>query len=286
MQETPHTPQPRRTEYEKFVQQIVAAMLCESGPFQIQLDQLRELYQPANVQEEFYLTQLAQSQLNVHRVGQLQAGLYTQFVQQGLAGEFAEAEAFPEAIRDENPAYREQRLNLVLADSFTKYALKGKVLGFFCRFYNEAKRNLRRDQEMFDRIRKQHLKPPSRPEPEKPEDPPKNEKTKVRILSKTGKPVPARKRSISQANLPSTVTHVLRRFKVCGGKKLRYAGESHKTPCWGRTTVSQAKRADTAVRPLSTRSPHQSTNTNNFPQRGSRTRAGPKRTRSPACACW
>ena len=166
MQETPHN------EYEIFVQQISAAMMCEPERFQQKLNQLRELYQPANVQEEFYLTQLAESQLNVQRVGQLQAGLYSRFVQQAIDEECSEAEAFPEPLREETPFNREQRLGFALAQSFTKNAIKGKVLALFARFHSDAKRNLRRDQEQFDLIRKQQLTPPPKPQPKEPEAPP------------------------------------------------------------------------------------------------------------------
>ena len=166
MQETPHN------EFEIFVQQISAVMMCEPERFQQHLNQLRDLYQPANVQEEFYLTQLAQSQLNVQRVGQLQAGLYSRFVQQAIEEGFSESEPFPEPMREETPFNREQRLGFALADSFTKNALQGKVLALFSRFQTEAKRNLRRDQEQFDRIRKQQLTPPPKPQPKEPEAPP------------------------------------------------------------------------------------------------------------------
>ena len=303
MPETPHNPQPGQTEYEKFVQQIAAHVLCEDEPFQKLLDQLRELYSPANVQEEFYLTQLAQSQLNVQRVGQLQAGLYTRFVLEALNGELSDIEAYPESLREETPINREQRLSLALADSFTKNARNGKVLGYFSRFLTEAKRNLRRDQEQFDRIRKQQnalsnlapLKPPSRPEPEKPEDPPNNQKPKVRLLSKTGKPAPARKRSKAQASLPSTVSHVVRRLKsplkagadlhsarypqTRSRPKRRCAGRYLKSTIairpGGRRHRSHPNHRGKPSRPLSAR-------TNNLPLRGSQPRAGPGRTRSPA----
>jgi hypothetical protein len=56
MQDPPTTPPPKENEYEKFVQQIAALRLRESEPFQQELNQLRELYQPANAQEEYYLT--------------------------------------------------------------------------------------------------------------------------------------------------------------------------------------------------------------------------------------
>ena len=163
--------------------------MCEPERFQQTLNQLRELYQPANVQEEYYLTQIAEGQLNMHRLGQLQAGLYNRFIQLALDEEFSEVEAFPIPMYVETPFSREQRQGVALAYSFTQYALKGNVLAFFSRFIADAKRNLRRDQEQFDQIRKQQLKPPPKPKPEAPEVPPDSQEPKVHLLTKTGKPL-------------------------------------------------------------------------------------------------
>src|SRR5450755_3924908 len=103
MQDPPNGPPPKRSEYEEFVQQIAVFMLCEPEMFQQKLEKLPELYQPANVQEEYYLTQIAEGQLYVHRLGQLQAGLYNRFVQQALEGEFGQLEAYPGPLRAESP---------------------------------------------------------------------------------------------------------------------------------------------------------------------------------------
>ena len=188
MQDPPNRPPPKHNEYEEFVQQIASFMLCEPVLFQQKLDKLRELYQPANVQEEYYLTQIAEGQLNVHRLGQLQAGLYNQFVQQALEGELGGLEAYPEPMRDESPILREQRVGVVLADSFIKNALKGNALALFLRFHTQAKRTLRHDQDQFDQIRKQQLKPPPKLEPEQPQDLPR----------RSGRPIaaPARRPAI------------------------------------------------------------------------------------------
>jgi len=193
MQDPPTIPPPKENEYEKFVQQIAALRLRESEPFQQKLNQLRELYQPANAQEEYYLTQIAEGQLNLQRLGQLQAGLYTLLVESAVQNRYSEIEAFPEIMRGDSPLSLEQRLCFVLAQSFIKYAQSGKALEFFYRYHTQAKRNLRHDQQQFDRIRRQHLKPPPAP-PDSPEPEPEP-KPKVHLLTKPGKRTTSPKKS-------------------------------------------------------------------------------------------
>ena len=84
MEETPPPQPPSTNEYEIFVQQIAALMMCEEGRFGQKLNQL-----------------LAESQLNVRSIGQVQAGLYSQIVQLALNSELSEIEGYPEPLREE-----------------------------------------------------------------------------------------------------------------------------------------------------------------------------------------
>ena len=157
-------PPPSKSKFEEFVLQSATAMFREPPHLQHQLDQLRDLYQPANVQEEFWLKQIAHCQLRVERIGRIESGLFSQAVDEAWDLGYKNLNAYPEKMRDDSDLAIEQRLNFILAAGFIRMAEKKQLLPMFSRFQTQAERQLRHAQEQFDRLRKQHLTPPSSPE--------------------------------------------------------------------------------------------------------------------------
>ena len=162
MQE-PNKPPPQPTAksgFDDFVRKLATIMLHEAPVLQQRIKQLDELYRPSNVQEVFYLNQLAAAQLEIERIGRLQSGLFSVFMQEGIDGGYGYTEDFHKILQPDTDLNDEQRLNFSLATGFVIVAQKRDVLAFFNRMNTQAERRLRHAQEQFDSIRRQALSQP------------------------------------------------------------------------------------------------------------------------------
>ena len=146
MQETEQKSQ-SKSKFEKFVQQAASVMMHEPEHLQEIITQLRGLYMPVNVQEEFWLSQIALCQLRTERLNRLECGIFSQFLEQ--------------------------------ATGFHGVSAQSGMLLIFYRAQSQAERHLRRAQEQFYRIRKCRLTPPAPPPPAPP--PPTSRRTQANI---------------------------------------------------------------------------------------------------------
>ena len=178
MQETEQESQ-SKSKFEKFVQQAASVMMHEPEHLQEIITQLRGLYMPVNVQEEFWLSQIALCQLRTERLDHLECGIFSQFLEQAADEGFNDLKLFPQEIHQNSDLDQRQRHSFALAVGFRRVSAQSGMLLIFYRAQSQAERHLRRAQEQFDRIRKCRLTPPAPPPPAPP--PPTSRRTQANI---------------------------------------------------------------------------------------------------------
>ena len=153
-----------KSKFEHFVLQIACVLMSEPETLQNNLDRLRDLYRPANIQEEYWLNQIAACQMRVERLDRLESGLFTKMIDDATdIGGLNAAQAFPPEMQEQTELDARQRLDYILANGFQTAVANQDTLTVYYKFRVQTERQLRRAQEQFDSIRKQHLVPPPPP---------------------------------------------------------------------------------------------------------------------------
>ena len=83
----------------------------------------------------------------------MQAGLYSHFIDFAIDSRGNDVNGFPESMRGATSLAMEHRIGFALAQGFTHFAQKGKVLALFSRFHSETERRLCHAQDQLDKIR-------------------------------------------------------------------------------------------------------------------------------------
>lgn len=115
----PGQPPLAKSKFDLFVLKTASVLMSEPEKLQSSLDRLRDLYHPANIQEEYWLDQIAECQMRLHRLDRLESGLFTHFIDDAKdLGGLSAPESFPAGMREHTELDARQRLNYILAKGY------------------------------------------------------------------------------------------------------------------------------------------------------------------------